>query len=96
MAALPLDRLHAGSDEAPETAATLILQLAALGSGRSYRLEGPGLAAPATLHAEGLPHDFTAQWAANHARFPRGVDLILCAGDRLAALPRTLKIEEAA
>lgn len=95
LAPLPLHRLHAGSDEAPESAATLIVQLAALGSGRPYRLEGPGLAAPATLHADGLPHDFAAQWAANHARFPRGIDLILCAGDRLAALPRTLMIGDA-
>jgi alpha-D-ribose 1-methylphosphonate 5-triphosphate synthase subunit PhnH len=27
--------------------------------------------------------------------FPRGVDIILCAGDRVAALPRTVQIQEA-
>ena len=37
---------------------------------------------------------FVQEWAANHAMFPRGVDLILCAGNRLAALPRSVRIEE--
>jgi alpha-D-ribose 1-methylphosphonate 5-triphosphate synthase subunit PhnH len=46
------------------------------------------------LHAAGLPGDFVARWAANHALFPRGVDLVLCAGERLAALPRSVAIEE--
>jgi alpha-D-ribose 1-methylphosphonate 5-triphosphate synthase subunit PhnH len=47
------------------------------------------------MHVEGLAPGFVAEWAANHARFPRGIDLILCAGDRLAAFPRTLMIQEA-
>ena len=37
---------------------------------------------------------FVAAWAANRARFPRGVDVVLCAGDRIAALPRSVTIEE--
>ena len=47
------------------------------------------------LQVEGLPQAFLADWATNGARFPRGIDLVLCAGDRLAALPRTTRIEEA-
>jgi len=89
-----LTSLDAGSDEAPENATTLILQLAALGEGASYRLAGPGLREPATLRATGLPADFVAAWAANHALFPRGVDLILCAGNTLTALPRTVAVME--
>jgi len=42
----------------------------------------------------GLPPGFLAEWEANRALFPRGVDVILCAGDHLAALPRTVRIEE--
>ncbi|HZF78124.1 MAG TPA: phosphonate C-P lyase system protein PhnH [Acetobacteraceae bacterium] len=42
----------------------------------------------------GLPPGFVAAWGANRARFPRGIDVILCAGDRVAALPRTVRIEE--
>jgi alpha-D-ribose 1-methylphosphonate 5-triphosphate synthase subunit PhnH len=95
LAPIPLAQLNPGSDEAPETSATLILQLAALGSGTTLRLSGPGLAAPTSMQAKGLPPGFAAEWAANHARFPRGIDLILCAGDRLAAFPRTLTIQEA-
>jgi alpha-D-ribose 1-methylphosphonate 5-triphosphate synthase subunit PhnH len=84
----------AGTDDAPEQGATLILQVAALGRGRALRLSGPGLAAPAVLRVDGLPESFAAEWAGNHARFPRGVDLILCAGQQVAALPRSTRIEE--
>lgn len=95
--ALPdLARLRCGSDEAPEEAATVLLAVSALGEGPALRLAGPGLAAPATFRATGLPADFAARWALNHGLFPRGVDLILCAGDRLAAFPRSLAITEGA
>lgn len=90
-----LDRFAAGTDDAPELGATLILQVAALGSGKAYVLSGPGLATPARLEIDGLPDGFVSEWAANHALFPRGVDIILCAGDRVAALPRTVQIREA-
>ncbi len=83
--------LACGSDEGPEEAATVILQVAGL-DGAAWRLEGPGLAAPVRFGAS-LPADFAQRWAANHALFPRGVDLILCAGDGLAALPRSVRVE---
>ncbi len=89
-----LSGLHPGTDLAPEESATLILQVPALGQGRPYRLSGPGLRVPALLYLEGLPNDFAAQWAANHARYPCGVDLVLCEGERLCALPRSTRIEE--
>jgi alpha-D-ribose 1-methylphosphonate 5-triphosphate synthase subunit PhnH len=94
--ALPdLSALHAGSHETPETSATVILQVRGLGTGKRYRLHGPGLRDDALLGVDGLPAAFAATWADNHARFPRGVDLILCAGSRLAALPRSVSIEDA-
>ena len=96
--ALELPRLAtvaAGSDDAPEHSSTVILQVAALGEGRVFGLAGPGLAETASLRVDGLPEDFAAQWAANHALYPRGVDLILCAGSTLTALPRSLRISEA-
>jgi alpha-D-ribose 1-methylphosphonate 5-triphosphate synthase subunit PhnH len=90
-----LATLPAGSHEAPEDSATLILQIRALGTGVRYRLSGPGLREPALLAADGLPADFAAIWQRNHALYPRGVDIVLCSGTTLAALPRSVSIEEA-
>jgi alpha-D-ribose 1-methylphosphonate 5-triphosphate synthase subunit PhnH len=92
--ALPgLAMLDAGSDESPDASATVILQVAALGNGRRLLLSGPGLRAPAALDVAGLPDDFPALWAANHALYPRGIDLILCCGATLAALPRSVAVK---
>lgn len=93
-ASLPdLDALRDGTDEAPEEGATVILQVAALGRGRALRLDGPGLREPGAFAAEGLPDEFPARWAANRLRFPRGIDLVLCAGNALAALPRSVRVK---
>jgi alpha-D-ribose 1-methylphosphonate 5-triphosphate synthase subunit PhnH len=89
-----LASLNTGTDEAPESSTTLVLQVAALGTGPAFTLAGPGLKTPCTFRAEGLPPDFAARWAANHALFPRGVDLILCAGTTLAAIPRSITVRE--
>lgn len=87
--------LDSGTHEAPEASATLILQLPALGEGEALALSGPGIRGSAVLRATGLPAGFVAAWAENHAAFPCGVDVILCAGSHLAALPRSLAIAEA-
>jgi alpha-D-ribose 1-methylphosphonate 5-triphosphate synthase subunit PhnH len=89
-----LAALSQGSDETPQDSATLILQLAALDDSAGWRLSGPGIEHEHRLLAQGLPVDFPVQWAANQAQFPRGVDLVLCAGSRLAALPRTTRLTE--
>jgi alpha-D-ribose 1-methylphosphonate 5-triphosphate synthase subunit PhnH len=89
-----LDRLAAGSHESPEISATVICQVAGFDTGTTLRLSGPGLREPAMLAVKGLPADFVTIWRNNHARFPCGIDLILCAGDALTALPRTVSIEE--
>jgi alpha-D-ribose 1-methylphosphonate 5-triphosphate synthase subunit PhnH len=90
-----LDRLPAGTHESPETSATVICQVRSFDHGSTFRLSGPGLREPASLTVDGLPRDFVSIWRRNHALFPRGIDLILCMGDRLTALPRTVSIEEA-
>ncbi len=89
-----LRSLACGSDEGPEDSATVIVQVTALGEGAAFTLMGPGLQHPRQLRVAGLPADFSARWAENHKLFPRGIDLILCAGDRLVALPRSLAITE--
>ncbi|MBD0273872.1 MAG: phosphonate C-P lyase system protein PhnH [Acetobacteraceae bacterium] len=91
-----LDALAQGTDEEPHRGATLIAQVAALeegrGSGGGWRLRGPGIETEHRLRVSGLPDGFAARWAANRAAFPRGVDLILCSGCHVAALPRTTAI----
>ena len=95
LGAIDLQRLPAGTHEMPERSTTLILQVRALGRGRRYRLAGPGLREPGVLAVDGLSADFAAAWEANHARFPCGIDLILCAGTQLTALPRSVNVAEA-
>jgi len=87
--------LPAGSHEAPERSATIILQVRAFEAGRHFRLEGPGLREPSILAIDGLPVEFSGAWEQNRALFPLGVDIILCAGTRLAALPRSVTVREA-
>ena len=89
-----LDALAQGTDEEPQRSATLVVQVSALEPGRGWRLSGPGIEVEHRLRVSGLPDGFAARWAANRAAFPRGVDLILCAGRDLAALPRTTAVEE--
>ena len=84
----------AGTHEEPESGATVIQQLSSLTTGPSFRLAGPGLREPVLFRAEGLGAGFASSWRANHALFPRGLDLILCAGNLLAALPRSVMIQE--
>lgn len=90
----PLHRFPTGSHESPETSATVICQVDSFVDGKAFRLRGPGLREPLILTVNGLPSDFVSIWQQNHRLFPCGIDLILCAGDRLVALPRTVAIEE--
>jgi alpha-D-ribose 1-methylphosphonate 5-triphosphate synthase subunit PhnH len=86
--------VYAGTDAGPETAATVILQVPSLVGGTRLTLYGPGLEAPMVIGPKGLPEDFVSQWEGNHRLFPRGVDLLLCAGGAFCALPRSVRIGE--
>lgn len=90
----PLDAFGWGSHDGPEASTTVILQVSSFSAGPDLRLSGPGLQVPETVRL-GLPPDFAARWQANHAAFPRGVDLIICAGASVAALPRSVRVEHA-
>lgn len=90
----PLERFAQGSQEYPDRSATLILQLPSLEGGVPLTFEGPGIRDRVTLAPRGLPKDFARQWNANRKRFPRGVDLILTAGDAVACLPRSARLVE--
>jgi alpha-D-ribose 1-methylphosphonate 5-triphosphate synthase subunit PhnH len=91
----PLGAFDLGCDEYPDRSATLVVEVAGLAAatgrhgGTALTLSGPGIAGTAQLAVEGLPADFWTQRTALAPLFPRGLDLVLTCGDRLAALPRT-------
>jgi alpha-D-ribose 1-methylphosphonate 5-triphosphate synthase subunit PhnH len=91
----PLAAFAQGSDAYPDRSATLIVQVESF-TGAALALSGPGIDGSTTLAASPLPADFAAQLAANRALFPRGVDVILCASGEVAALPRSVRLKEAA
>lgn len=82
-----------GSLEYPDSSTTIVLEVETLEPIAGWRLTGPGIATEAELRAGPMPAAFDAALAANRQLYPRGVDLILCCGDRLAALPRSTRIE---
>ncbi len=88
----PLADFAQGTQEYPDRSATIILQLPALDGGATLAFSGPGIRTQAAIAPTGLPADFVNQWKANADRFPRGVDLILTAGDTLVCLPRSARL----
>lgn len=89
-----------GSDNAPDQSATCILDLPLLdgnsvseSGSAQWALTGPGIQHVTHLSVDGLSVDFMAQWAANHASFPRGVDLFLASSQQVVGLPRTTSIQ---
>ncbi|HWK45885.1 MAG TPA: phosphonate C-P lyase system protein PhnH [Stellaceae bacterium] len=86
---LPLNRFSLGTDASPERSTTLIIELPALTGGASVRLTGPGIETERDFAPTGLPDGFWAARAELAELFPRGLDLIFTAGDRLSAMPRT-------
>ena len=87
-----LENFCKGSAESPEQSATLLVALPSFDSGPALEWRGPGIKGVKTLHLAGLPDDFWAQWQANHAAFPQGVDVILTCGDQAIGLPRTTRV----
>lgn len=85
-ALLPLDAYAAGEPDYPDRSATLIVEMEAIAAA-GVRLAGPGIETESALS---LPE--RAAFVANAARFPLGLDFFFCAGDRLAALPRSTRL----
>jgi alpha-D-ribose 1-methylphosphonate 5-triphosphate synthase subunit PhnH len=88
-----LDGFAIGSDPYPDRSATLVIQVPALRGGPALTLRGPGIDGSATASIAGLPGSFRAEWAANRALFPCGVDVVFAAGSELLALPRSIAVE---
>lgn len=84
----PFAAFAQGSPDYPDTSATLVLALDRL-SEDGAAFEGPGIRGRIRLAAAPLPADWPARLAANHAAFPRGLDLVLTAPGVVAGLPRS-------
>jgi alpha-D-ribose 1-methylphosphonate 5-triphosphate synthase subunit PhnH len=87
-----LDRFNTGTDERPDTSTTLVIEVESLVEGSGRTLAGPGIAGHVSLDVGGVDADFWQGIADNRALFPRGVDVVLTCGDRLAALPRSVRL----
>jgi alpha-D-ribose 1-methylphosphonate 5-triphosphate synthase subunit PhnH len=81
-----------GTLEDPEQGATIVLTVAALGTGAVLTLQGPGIADAQTLRVSGVDPTWWTQRGAWNAHFPMGVDVILVSAEAVAALPRTTRI----
>lgn len=90
--------LDAGTDEVPQSGATLLIEVPSLQSDGTapsvtpLQLRGPGIESEQTLAVGGLDAAFWRARAALECEYPRGIDLILCCGDTLAAIPRTTRV----
>lgn len=93
--ALPtLDALRLGDAAYPDRSATLFIEVDALQVGEgTLRLRGPGIQGETRIEVAGWSASSQAFVQDNRRRFPLGVDLVLCAGRQLLALPRTTLID---
>jgi alpha-D-ribose 1-methylphosphonate 5-triphosphate synthase subunit PhnH len=88
-----LDGFAIGTDPYPDRSATLVIEVPSLTGGAPSTIRGPGIATHAEISVAGLPDSFWGEWAANHALFPCGVDLVFTSGAGLLALPRSIVVE---
>lgn len=89
---LDLRSFAQGNAEYPDRSTTVIVLCNSLSSGPSLALVGPGIATVASLNIASLSVDFAAQWAANRAAFPLGVDLIFASLGEIVGLPRSTRL----
>jgi alpha-D-ribose 1-methylphosphonate 5-triphosphate synthase subunit PhnH len=87
-----LDRFAFGSSEYPDRSTTLILQVDSLSDGAAYELRGPGIDGSTLLSASIQPDDLFDRLAINDTLFPRGIDVVLVAGEEIVAIPRTTRL----
>jgi alpha-D-ribose 1-methylphosphonate 5-triphosphate synthase subunit PhnH len=87
-----LDLFATGSADAPEHSTTLLIEVPCLETGAALEWRGPGIEDVQVVGVAGLPDGFWAQWQANHAAFPQGVDIVLTCGNAVLGLPRTTRV----
>ena len=89
----PLDRFALGTADYPDRSTTLFIDVEALDDTSGWRLSGPGIEDCARLAVTPLPDGFAEQRRALEPLFPRGLDVVFVAGELIAALPRSTRLE---
>ena len=90
-----LSAFSPGTDQFPDRSTSVIVQCASLAGGDAVTLAGPGIADSHEIAPKGLRPGFWTEVAANAARYPLGIDLILSHGEAIIGLPRSTQILEA-
>ena len=86
-----LSNFELGSAASPEFSSTLLMELPSLVDGPALEWRGPGIRDLQRVSLAGLHDGFWAQWQANHAAFPQGVDIVFTCGEYALGLPRTTR-----
>ena len=86
-----LSAFNQGEAKYPDRATTLIIDIVGLRGGPAVMLRGPGIENKAVISPHGLPAAFWSQRADVVSRFQFGIDLVLCAGSEILAIPRTTR-----
>lgn len=81
-----------GDDRYPDRSATVVVLCDSFAGGMSWVLSGPGIEHQEVIAPLGVHPDFLAQAQANHAQFPRGLDILLVSPDGLIGLPRSTRL----
>lgn len=90
----PFDGFAVGSDAYPDRSATLVIEVPTLEAGSARTWRGPGIDGTMRVAVGGTDDAFWRAWAANHALFPCGVDVVFACGAQLLALPRSIATED--
>jgi alpha-D-ribose 1-methylphosphonate 5-triphosphate synthase subunit PhnH len=88
----PLLSFSLGSDDYPERATTLVIEVAGISNKGGLIVRGPGILSEMQLSVAGLPERFWSERAALAELFPRGLDILFTCGSTLVALPRSTLI----
>lgn len=81
-----------GTPDYPDRSTTVIIDVDGF-NGEEVTLSGPGIDGARQLAVFGTPDAFWPGMIENSRRFPLGIDIILAAGDAVAAIPRSTQIE---
>ncbi|WP_321342819.1 phosphonate C-P lyase system protein PhnH [Breoghania sp.] len=88
----PLSQFSIGTADYPDRSATVLIAVASLEGGDAVTLSGPGIKDNVTFAPKGIAPGLWQQLIANHAHYPRGLDVIFVGPDAIAGLPRSTVI----